>query len=247
MAKEGNKKVKTPAKRIPKKALEQHAPEPAAPEVKPSFWVYVRATLQLMWAWVRSHKLRAALTVLIAVLLIGVLALVLRPSSAPLTHDQIVLQVNKELSIQGDGNPAILTVEDKDRATQPFLQEAQNGDKVLLYYKAKKSILYRSSEKRIIHQGIYTPPDAKVFIRRGTDNQDRVPDIEKQLESVRGITFASQDVSPQRDYRGITIVSVTDRYDEKIAELERLFGTTVVRLPAGESFPEADILIIVGS
>lgn len=242
MAKKGSKQSKKVS--VPKtEEVSIVADAEPAPKLKD----YLRATLSVIWQWIRSHKLRFLAGIIIAGLLIGASVWLLWPSPRALTNDEIVTRINKELSIQGDGNPAILTVEDKTKASQPFLQGAENGDKVVLYYKAKKSVLYRPSEKRIVHQGVYTPPDAKVFIRRGTENVGKVGEIESKLDKLQDISIVSRDESVKRDYSGVTIVNVTDRYDEKVRELEQLFNTKVVRLPSGESFPEADILIIVGN
>lgn len=47
--------------------------------------------------------------------------------------------------------PTIATVEDnKKLASQDFFKKAQNGDKVLMYPKAKKAILYRPSANKIM-------------------------------------------------------------------------------------------------
>lgn len=243
-------KRKTAAK---KKPVKQHEiPEvvpPATPkqEVKPGFWVYLKAIRQLIFAWAKAHKYKSLGIILLTFLVLGGLFIMFRPGQSPPTNDEIVIQVNKEQQIQGDGNPVILTVEDKTKATQPFLQQAENGDKVLLYYKAKKSILYRPSEKRIVHQGAYTPPEAKVFIRKGTNESRPVDQVKDTLETVEDITLASEDASQRNDYKGVTIVHVTDRYDEKVQELASALNAQVVRMPAGESFPDADILIIVGN
>ena len=207
---------------------------------------YLRAAVGLMWGWIKTHKRRAGLLVLALVMIGGLLGVVLKPTKKPLTNDEIVTVVNKTLSITGDGHPAILTVEDKVRATQPFLDAAENGDKVLLYYKAKKAVLFRPGQDVIIHQGSYTPPAAKVFIRKGTTDSGKVDVVKNRLSGVKDIKLTSQDESTKKDYKGITLVSVTDRYDDKLRELETLFGVKTVRLPAGESFPDADILIIAG-
>lgn len=216
-------------------------------EVRPSVGTYFKATLQLARAWIRTHKLRTLLSfVFMAVVVAGVVWL-LRPTAVELDHDAIVTRVNQELNIKGDGNPVILTVEDESKATQPFLEQAKNGDKVLLYYKAQKAVLFRPSEDRIVHQGSYTPPDAKVFVRKGTAELSKVEAVKQKLEGVAEIDIVSEDVSHKADYQGITLVSITDRYDEKLRELEALFGVKTIRLPSGESFPDADILIIVGN
>lgn len=237
------------AKKKTNKIVSQEPPdiEVAEPEIRPSLGAYFKAISQLVWTWIKTHKLRALLFFMVAVVVLTGAVLLLRPSAGELTHDEIVIRVNKELSISGDANPAILTVEDKTQATQPFLQQAENGDKVLLYYKAMKSVLFRPSENRIVHQGAYTPPDAKVFVRKGTQDSTKVDEILAKLEDVQDIDVISQDSSSKTDYSGVTIVHVTDRYDQKVQELEKLFSTKVVRLPNGESFPDADILIIVGN
>lgn len=246
-AKSAHKPAGRPRKQpVTEPVVEEVVAVESASEVRPSFWTYLRSAGQLLAGWIRTHKLRTALVTGV-VMALGVCLLVwLWPSPAALTHDEIVLRVNKALGIQGDGHPAILTVEDETKATQPFLDQAKNGDKVLLYYKAKRAVLFRPSENSVIHQGSYTPPDAKVFIRKGTTDDGKVTEVRSRLEDVAEIDLVSQDDSPKKDYSGVTIVSVTDRYDEKLRELETLFGVKAVRLPAGETFPDADILIIVG-
>lgn len=255
MTKEGKTGKKKSVKRAPKKVpVQTEAPavettvaaEPGQLATSPGFRDYALATFQLIGSNIKQHKLRFVTGVVVTATVVVLAGWLLWPSPGPLTHEDIVLQVNRELSIQGDSNPAILTVEDKSKATQPFLQGAENGDKVLLYYKAKKSVLFRPSEKRIVHQGVYTPPDAKVFVRQGTESADSVDKIKESLSGIDDLELVSQDLSHRRDYQGVTIVSVTDRYDEKLQELSQALGASVSRLPEGESFPEADILIIVG-
>lgn len=219
----------------------------ASDEVRLGLRVYAKAAGLLAWGWAKRHKRWTMLSAVLLVVLIAGLVYVLWPDPAQISNDDIIVQIGRELSISGDGNPAILSVVDKEQATQPFLEQAENGDKVVLYYKAKKAVLYRPSEQRIVHQGAYVPPDAKIFIRKGTADSKRVAAIKEQLKGVQDIEVSSQDASRSQDYQGITLVNVTDRYDAKINELEKLFNTKVVRMPAGESFPDADILIIVGS
>ena len=214
---------------------------------KPRTKDYIKATLLMMKNWAKSHRIKATLAVVVLAVATTLLVVYLWPTKEPLTNQEIVNIINKSLSISGEANPAVLTVEDKSKATQPFLEQAQNGDKVVLYYNARKAVVFRPSEERIVHQGSYTPPEAKLFIRKGTTQDTRIDEVRSRLGAISDIEIVSQDSSTKQDYQGLVLVSVTDRYDEKIAELERLFGIKVSRLPAGETFPDADIMLIVGN
>lgn len=55
-----------------------------------------------------------------------------------------------------DETPTIATVSDITKLQgQPFFAKAQNGDKVYVYSNAKKAILYRPSENKIIEETTY--------------------------------------------------------------------------------------------
>ncbi len=43
---------------------------------------------------------------------------------------------------------------------QPFFANAQVGDKVLIYYKAKKAILYNPTDNKIVEVGPISDPQA---------------------------------------------------------------------------------------
>lgn len=49
--------------------------------------------------------------------------------------------------------PAVATVEDKEKVQSEFFRAAENGDKLLIYKEAKKVILYRPSVDRIVEVG----------------------------------------------------------------------------------------------
>ncbi len=63
---------------------------------------------------------------------------------------ELVKQVAKLIELP-DEEPTIATVLDKDKLEdQPFFKKAQNGDKVLVFSQAKKALLYRPSQNKII-------------------------------------------------------------------------------------------------
>ena len=63
----------------------------------------------------------------------------------------IITKVSKLLVLPQDETPTIATVSDSEKLkNQPFFAEAKKGDKVLIYIKAQKAILYDPIENKII-------------------------------------------------------------------------------------------------
>jgi hypothetical protein len=68
--------------------------------------------------------------------------------------DMLVTEVGKLLALPTDEKPTVATITDVEKLKeQVFFKNASNGDKVLIYTKSKKAILYRPSEKKIVEVG----------------------------------------------------------------------------------------------
>ncbi len=65
----------------------------------------------------------------------------------------LVTQVGKLMVLPANEKPIIATVTDKSALKTPFLQEASNGDRILIYEKAKRVIIYRPSLHKIVDVG----------------------------------------------------------------------------------------------
>ena len=69
--------------------------------------------------------------------------------------ENLVKEVGKLIALPEDEDPTVATVTDVEAVKdQPFFSKAQNGDKVLIYTNARKAILYRPSENRILEVGL---------------------------------------------------------------------------------------------
>ena len=64
---------------------------------------------------------------------------------------QLTTQVGKLMMLPTDEVPTVATVTDAGKLKdQAFFKNAKNGDKVLIYVKARKAILYRASTNLIV-------------------------------------------------------------------------------------------------
>ena len=64
---------------------------------------------------------------------------------------KLIEKVGKLILLPTNEQPTIATITDKSQlSTQPFFNNAVDGDKVLVYANAKKAILYRPSTDKII-------------------------------------------------------------------------------------------------
>jgi hypothetical protein len=75
----------------------------------------------------------------------------MQQASAEDEAKQLSSEVGKLIDLPADEVPTIATVTDASKVQdKPFFAKAQNGDKVLLYAKSSKAVLYRPSAKKLI-------------------------------------------------------------------------------------------------
>lgn len=68
-------------------------------------------------------------------------------------YADLVSKVGKITELPNE-EPTIATVRNiQELASEPFFKDARNGDKVLIYTKSKKAIIYRPSTNKIIQSG----------------------------------------------------------------------------------------------
>lgn len=83
----------------------------------------------------------------------------------------LVNAVGDHIQLPKDETPTVATVEDKNKLKdQPFFSSVENGDKILIYTKARKAIVYRPSSDKVINVGPIAINDQNnQNIKAGTD------------------------------------------------------------------------------
>jgi hypothetical protein len=70
------------------------------------------------------------------------------------TQTRILQEVAALYNVPGNETPSLVQIQDKSKLEgQEFFKNAENADYIIIYQKAKLSIIYRSSEHRIITTG----------------------------------------------------------------------------------------------
>lgn len=72
----------------------------------------------------------------------------------------IVESVSKIMVLPKDETPQVAIIQDVDalKKTQDFFNDAQNGDKILVYAKARKAIIYREETNQIVNVALNIGP-----------------------------------------------------------------------------------------
>lgn len=175
----------------------------------------------------------------------------------------LINKVGKIMLLPQNETPTIATVADREKlSAQQFFTYAQNGDKVLIYQKARKAIIYRPGTNQIIEVGpvniapnqAATPTAEKVIKRYKMViyNGTEVVGLTKKYdgvvsENVPNIDITDRDNAKKSDYDKSILVDLAG--DKKVLSqtIADKLKLTLSGLPKGEMKPEnADFLVILG-
>jgi hypothetical protein len=175
----------------------------------------------------------------------------------------LVAEVGKLIYLPNDEDPQVRVVSDVEKLKdQEFFKNAKNGDKVLIYVKAKKAILYDPISKIIIdvapvntstssaEEEVVSPvlTEVKVVIRNGTEVTGLASRMSSHIVNILPeANIMKRENASRFDYSKTLVVILNDvakTYGEKLATS---FNASVALLPSGEKTEEgADLLVILG-
>lgn len=176
-------------------------------------------------------------------------------------NEEIVARVGKLIKLPNE-TPSVATVSDITKLTdQTLFQNAQNGDKVLIFNKAKRGIVYRPSENIIIEIGsIVVVPNStnaptgeqekvvKVVLYNGTGTSGYARTVGNDLSSkFENLELAGTE-NALENYSKTLVVDLTGNNSVFAKNLAKELDGEVGDLPSGETKPSnADILVILGN
>ena len=142
-------------------------------------------------------------------------------------------------------SPNVATIIDKDKLKdQAFFNNAENGDKVLIYTKAQKAIIYRPSTNKIINVGPITLNQVPVAVVNAGGN---VTDVTKKLNDTftTAINVATAgDAKNKNAISKTTVVDVNGQNAKAAQDIATALGGTVGSMPAGESAPAGASIVV---
>lgn len=188
----------------------------------------------------------------------------LKNPSAALQNEaeELVNKVSKLMILPKDDQPTIATVADiKKLQGQVFFKNAKNGDKVLIYSKTKKAILYDPTANKIIEVAplnlvqptavvgsTVSPAIARVALYNGAGTVGLTTKAEKNIQAqLKNVQVAMKENASKNTYEKTIVVDLTGKNTAIAAQLAKVLTGERGELPVGEAKPSnIDIIIILG-
>jgi len=181
-------------------------------------------------------------------------------SNAQQEVNSLVSEVGSLIELPQGEQPQVATVSDINKLKeQQFFSRAKNGDKVLIYTKAQKAILYDPIAKKVVEVGPInltsasptvapTPANLKIALYNGTTTVGLTTKIEQKLAtSMPTVTVVVKENASKSTYDKTIVVDVTGKQSAAAHQIASLLGGEVGPLPTGEEKPASgEIIVILG-
>lgn len=160
-------------------------------------------------------------------------------------NDRIISKIAKLYTLPAEEQPEIAIVKDKEALRQnPFFEQAENGDFVVIFRDAKLALLYRPGEDRLVKVGPLNVQDTTSIGVMGQESDRRAVTEKLAMNQL----VATDKGAAKGTTTGILVVDLTGDKEQEATKLAEIVGGKVGALPAGEEKPsDVDLLIIAGS
>ena len=181
------------------------------------------------------------------------------PSIIKKEEKALVAEISKTFTLPKDEEPTVATVTEPEKlAGQAFFKDAKKDDKILIYQKSKKVILYRPSERRVVEVGVVNISQQdgeikvlesyKFALLNGTEKEEALDSFESKLKEIVSEPDFVKTAKSLKPYDKSIIVDVLGDKEELVKKLAEQLGIEVGSMPAEEEAVEGvDFIVIVGS
>ncbi len=177
----------------------------------------------------------------------------------------ILDKVARLIDLPSDEIPSLATVADVEKLKgQPFFSKAKNGDKVLIYAKSSKAILYDPGADKVLDVTTIrtntstttptqnTPP--KLALYNGTTTTGLTKIMEQELKTkLPNMNVILKTNAEKSEYEKTLVTDVSGKHPNEAAQVAQALGAQLSTLPVNEPTPPiqegnstVDILIIIG-
>lgn len=170
----------------------------------------------------------------------------------------LVRTIGVYMELPGSEVPTLATVTDVSKLPSiPFFAKAKSGDKVLIYTRAAKAILYRPGSNKVIDVSVFDTKNPAVVseskapisveLRNGTSVTGITGTFEKKLtEMSSDVVVIAKNNAKQREYADSLVIAGSTKHSAFAEQLAGTLNMVVSPLPKSEASTAADILIILG-
>lgn len=192
------------------------------------------------------------------------------------TKDEVknlVAKISKLIGLPKEEEPIVATIVNVEALSkeQPFYANAHDGDKVLVYLKTQKAIIYDPKQNILVNVGpIFANQNQNINvennldpiaeqknkigkinieIRNGTNEPTKGMVVANELSRNEGFKIIAVESAKKSNYEKNILIDLSNgTKKEIIIELEKIMGVNAIKaLPKGEPDTKAEVLLIIGA
>lgn len=181
--------------------------------------------------------------------------------------EELLAKVSKLINLPDEKSPAVATINDVETlsAQQDFYKDANNGNKLIVFARARKAVIYDEKNNIIVNMGpvFYTDKDGKaqpasliedgritIDLRNGSQTKDLGVTNRDKLSTNHAFNVTHLAKAANGNYKGNIIFNNLKngaKSDLVAALAKELNATVVTKLPDGEAAATTEVVVILGS